>query len=225
MLKTHVTKRFRENDVGRAISAVVGVSLMVVVVVLLASTIAGFVLTFDEELQDPEFGADRQTDELNPWSDGDALFAPRDPVAGTEDVRYRVRIEIKDSNMEGDSLNEVGVAVTTGDDMFGGTAQADIERFEVDKTDGTTADIESDVNGWVVQDGGGELQIQLSGSEYTDPSVGDVITVVFGGVDNPSDPDTYDVTVTLNEGEDVQDGSLEIIEATESLEIGVQPTA
>ncbi|MXR52150.1 type IV pilin [Halovenus sp. WSH3] len=200
----------------RAISAVLGVTLMVAIVVLLASVVAGFVLTYDDQLREPEF--DNATDgSINPWSNTDALLAPRDPTAGAENVRYRVRIEIKDANMEGDSLNELDVSVTTSDDMFSGTSASDIESFEVEKTDGTTLDIESDVDGWVVSDGGSSLQIQLSGSEYTNPSTGDVITVVFDGVANPNDPDTYDVTVVLNEGEDEQSGELEILARTESI--------
>lgn len=209
---------YGDVNVERAVSAVLGVTLMIVIVVLLASVVAGFVLTFDEELTEPTFGNETDNSTINPWSDADALLAPRDPTAGAEDVRYRVRIEIQDTNMAGDSLNELDVQVTTADDMFSGTSASDVETFTVETTDGTTLDIESDVNGWVVSDGGSALQIQLSGSEYTNPSTGDVITVIFDGVANPRDPDVYDVKVILNEGEDEQSGEIAIIAETESFQ-------
>lgn len=193
---------------GRAISAVVGVALIVVLVVLLSSVIAGFVLTYDEQLQDPDI----ESEGVNPWGDDDSLLAPEDPTAGAEDVRYRVLFEIKDTDMEGDSLNELEISVTTNDQMFQGTDKHDIETFEVEQTDGTEIDIESDVNGWDIRNGGSELEIQLTGSEYPNPSTGDVITVILDGVDNPTDSGTYDITITLNQDEDAQDGELEILE-------------
>lgn len=201
------------ETVERAVSAVVGVAVMLVIVVVVSSVIAGFVLSYDDSLNDPDIDSEN----VNPWGDDDALLAPEDATAGAVDVRYRVLIEIKDSDMNGDSLNELEVSVVTNDQMFQGTGPPDIEQFEVERTDGTVMDIESDVNGWDIRNGGSELEIQLTGSEYPNPSTGDVITVIFDGVDNPSSSGTYDLTVTLNQDEDEQDGELEIIESSETL--------
>lgn len=201
-------------DLRRAVSSVIGVSMMVAIVVILASVIAGMVFSFDDRLARPDI--DREGTSVNPWSDEGSLLAPEDPTAGAEDIRYRVKFEIKDSNMVGDSLNEVKVTVKNIDEsMFTGVTSGDIETFEVEMADGTEIDIENEVedeSNWAFQEGGSEVEITLTGSGYTDPSLGDVITIIFDGVDNPNDPGTYDLSVTLNQGEDTQSGTLEIIE-------------
>ena len=56
------------------------------------------------------------------------------------------------------------------------------------------------------------MEMTLGGSAHTNTEVGDVITVIFGNVDNPSDPGTYDITVTLNQDEADASGTLEIVE-------------
>lgn len=203
----------------RAISSVVGVTLMVIIVVMLASVMTGMVLTFGDELEEPELtNSTNSAEALNPWDDEDALLAPEDPAAGAEDVRYRVifQIQSSDSDIEGDSLNELRVEVSGVDEsMFSGVAESDVETFEVEKTDGTVLDIQNDVeteDNWALQEGGSELEMTLGGSAYTNPEVGDVITVIFGNVDNPSDPGTYDITVTLNQDEADASGTLEIVE-------------
>lgn len=194
------------DTIRRATSPIIGVVLMIVVVVLLSSVIAGVLLTVDD-LEEPRY----EDEEENPWSD-DSLLGPEDPTAGATDVRYRVYFEIEDTDMEGDSLNDVRVFVDTGDDMFSGTDRSDLETFEVEMVDGTETEISDDVTDWETDQGGSELNIELAGDEYEDPSVGDVIVVVFGGVDNPDDPGTYDVEVELNGDEDLQDAELAIVE-------------
>lgn len=206
---------FGENDrldcqhdrTERAVSVVIGVVLMVALTVIMASIVAGMALSLDERLQEPEL----QTDAVSPWSDQDTLLAPEDPSAGAEDVRYRVLLEVEDTDMEGDSLNELEVSVNTGDDMFSGTSQGKVETFEIEKTDGTELDLKSELNGWDVRNGGSEVEMQLTGSVYTNPQVGDEIAVILDGVDNPNNPGTYDLSVTLNQDEDEQSGELEII--------------
>jgi hypothetical protein len=192
---------------------------MVIIVVMLASVMTGMVLTFGDELEEPELtNSTNSAEALNPWDDEDALLAPEDPAAGAEDVRYRVifQIQSSDSDIEGDSLNELRVEVSGVDEsMFSGVAESDVETFEVEKTDGTVLDIQNDVeteDNWALQEGGSELEMTLGGSAYTNPEVGDVITVIFGNVDNPSDPGTYDITVTLNQDEADASGTLEIVE-------------
>lgn len=192
-------------------------ALMLVIVILLASVMAGMFIAFGDQLEEPTIRQNDSTSTgLNPWDDEDALLAPEDPAAGAEDVRYRVVFEIQDSNMNGDSLNEVKVNVEgVSESMFSGVTRSDIETFEVEKTDGTVLDIVSDVeddSNWALQNGGSELEMTLTGSGYPNPTTGDVITIVFDGVDNPNDPGTYDISVTLNQGEDDQSGTLKIIE-------------
>lgn len=180
---------------------------MIVIVVLLSSVIAGVLLTFDD-LEEPELEGERGE---HPWSE-DSLLGPEDLTAGATDVRYRVYFEIVDPEMEGDSLNEVEIFVYTDDDMFSGTDRPDLETFEVETDDGIEKEISDDVDSWEVGEGGSELVIGLEGDGHEEPSVGDVIVIVFDGVDNPADPGTYDVDVELNGDEDEQRGELEIVE-------------
>lgn len=210
------------SDVRRAISSVVGVTLILVIVVLLASVTAGIFLTYSDELEEPDFlenGSESNSSApLNPWSEEDALLAPEDPTAGAEDVRYRIVFDIQesDSDIEGDSLNELQVSVDgVGEDMFSGVTKSDIEQFEVNRTDGSVINIEDDIqsgDNWDIQEGGSEIEIVLDGDTYENPSVGDEIVVIFGSVDNPNAPGTYDITVTLNQDPAEQSGTLEIIE-------------
>jgi FlaG/FlaF family flagellin (archaellin) len=197
--------------VKRALSSVIGVALILVIVMLLASVVAGLVFQFDDKLQEPDF-----SEEVNPWSDQSALLAPEDPTAGAEDIRYRVIFEINDSNMAGDSLNEVKISVDgVNESMFSGVGDEDIGQFEVEKTNGTVFDITNDVqdeSNWAFAKGDSEVEMVLGGSGFTNPNVGDVITIIFGGVDNPNAPGTYDISVTLNQGVDDQSGTLEIID-------------
>ena len=197
------------HHVRRAVAPVVGVALMLVLVIMLASMMSGLLFAFDDELEEPEL-----RDGVNPWGNSDALLTPEDPTAGAEDVRYRVLFEIQDSDMAGDSLNEVRVTVDgVNEGMFTGVSKDDIETFRVEKTDGTVLNIKDDVeddSNWSIQEGGSEVEMTLSGSGYPNPSTGDVITIIFDGVDNPSDPDTYSISVVLNQDEDEQSGTLEI---------------
>lgn len=199
----------------RAIAPVVGVVLMVVLVVALVSVMSAMLLTFGDSLQEPEL--DGSSGDINPWGNSDALLTPEDSTAGAEDVRYRVLFEIQDTDMEGDSLNEGRITVDgVSESMFTGVSREDIETFEVEKTDGTVLNIKDDVeddDNWTVQEGGSEIEMTLSGSGYSNPSTGDIVTIVFDGVDNPNDPGTYDITVVLNQDEDEQSGTLEIEES------------
>lgn len=189
----------------------IGVAMTIVLVVLLASTISGFLLTFDDSLNAPELEGEDSGEGLDgPWSD-DPLLGPEDPTAAATDVRYRVYFEIEDTNMEGETLSDVKINVTTDDDMFSGTNQSNLETFRVETEDGTEIDVIDDVDDWASEDET-KLEMEVGGDEYQNSSVGDTIIIVFDGVDNPPDPGTYDVEVTLNEGGDVQEGELEIVE-------------
>lgn len=204
-------RRVRSHFAGvyRAISPVVGVALMVVVVVMLAATTAGFALTFEENLEEPDIGTPEATDgSVNAWSNDD-LLAPENATAGAEDVRYKVVFEVdaNDSVSENSEyLSNIDVVVDTGDDMFTGVGDADFERLEVngDELEASTEDIS-----WSADGGGSELNIEFSDIEY-DPEEGDKVVLVFGGVDNPEDPGTYAVDVELN-GDDSRAAELEIV--------------
>lgn len=188
---------------------------MITVVVLLSSVVAGAALSFDDKLEDPELkeGADQEGD-LNPWSD-DSLFAPRNSVAGAEDVQYRVLFVIEsddDVSEDSEELGSIGVVVDTADDMFTGVGEADFEKIEVN---GTELDVDPEDIEWGSDSGGSELNVDLDGVDY-DPSSGDEFVLVFGGVDNPTSPGEYEVDVKLN-GDDGRDGELEIVDNTDAL--------
>lgn len=208
-LRNRVPERF--VGVYRAVSPVVGVALMVVVVVLLASVTAGFALTFDEELQEPGIRTADGTDvgDVNPWSEDD-LLAPKNATAGAEDVRYRLLFEVKPGDNVSDDdvdLVNIDVAVDTGDDMFTEVGSADFEKLEVN---GETLEASAEDITWDSASGGSELAIEFTDMEY-DPSAGDEVVLVFGGVDNPEEPGTYAIDVELN-GDDRKSGQLEIVQ-------------
>jgi hypothetical protein len=195
---------------------------MIVIVVLLASAMAGLVLTYGNELERPGMTDERSetTDSrLNPWDNEEALLAPENPTAGAEDVRYRIIFEIQaqkggDSNdAVGNSLNDVLVSVDDVDRrMFSGVTKSDIEKFEVEREDGTTesyADDVEDEENWSIDNDDNDLRITLSG-DY-DIKAGDVITIIIDSIDNPAEPGTYDIAVELNDGEDMESGTLEIV--------------
>lgn len=205
-------ERVRSHFVGvyRAVSPVVGVALMVIIVVMLAATTAGFALTFEDTLESPDIGTPEATDgSVNAWSDDD-LLAPENATAGAEDVRYKVVFEVEadDSVSENsEDLSNIDVVVDTGDDMFTGVDDADFERLEVN---GVELDVSAEDISWSADSGGSELNVEFSDVEY-DPEEGDKVVLVFGGVDNPEDPGTYDVDVELN-GDDSRAAELEIVE-------------
>lgn len=201
---------------------------MVAIVVMLSGVIAGFILTFDDELNDPNLepnqgeGEDGDEEGLNPWSD-DGLFAPEDPAAGEDDVRYRLQFDIQSSDSVSEDSEELGnidVIVSTGDDMFTDVAEADFERLEIDGVDQNLDP--SDVT-WAADSGGSELNIEFDGYNY-DPSAGEEVTLIFGGVDNPDSSGTYNVDAELN-GDDQKTGELEIVDDTESLRANERPVS
>ena len=217
------------SQMRRALSSVIGVSLMIVIVVLLASVMAGLVLTYGNELERPEMtdsgpvttdsGSEATGSRLNPWDNEEALLAPENPTAGAEDVRYRVIFEIQeqkggDSNdAVGNSLNDVLVSVDDVDRrMFSGVTKSDVEKFEVERENGDTEkylyDVEDEEN-WSIDNDNNELKMTLSGNY--DIQAGDVITIIIDSIDNPAEPGTYDIAVELNDGEDTESGTLEIV--------------
>jgi FlaG/FlaF family flagellin (archaellin) len=200
----------------RAVSPVIGVTLMVVLTVLLASVFAAGILSFDGRLDQrtEQFDDAVSTASANPWSgeSGD-LVRVSDRRAGATDVRYRINFTVRPgSNTIGNSLNSVEIDVTTGQpDMFNGTGQANLEKVVVDEDSDGSVDqtITGDVNGWAVTGGGSTLDIQFDGSAYT-ASADDSIVVVFDGVDNPTSPGTYDVEVETSGDGNTHSGTITI---------------
>lgn len=184
---------------------------MVVIVVVLAGTVAGLVLSFDDRLEEPDLGEDEYSSGSsgNPWG-ADELLAPEDATAGAENVRYRLLFEVKSGDSvseDSEELSNIDVVVTDGGDMFSNVAASDLESLAIDSEEQDVS--ESDIT-WDSDSGGAELNIELDDVAY-DPEAGDEVTLTFAGVDNPDDPGNYNVDLELN-GDDKKDGNLEIID-------------
>ncbi|PSQ09183.1 hypothetical protein BRC93_13510 [Halobacteriales archaeon QS_5_70_15] len=183
----------------RGLSPVIGVLLMIVITILLASIFAVETLTFGEDLdeRDGQFEGAVETMSGNPWSGerGD-LVRVANNRAGATDVTYRVNFTIRPgSNTIGNSLNSVYLEVTTGSPaMFSNTELADLKWVGVDEGSDGTIDqyITDDVDSWQIQNDGTALKIGFSGSAYT-ASPNDSVVVIFDGVENPSDAGEYDL--------------------------------
>ncbi|WP_435069314.1 type IV pilin [Haloplanus sp. C73] len=204
----------------RAISPVIGVTLMVVVTLLLASMFAVGAVNL------ADFGMEREmvgdlTDESAdgaedvPDAHASALIWAVDDGAGattTHVVNYTIA---SDSDTAGNSLNSITIAYADGSaDMSGVDERSDVVLAGVDSDrDGTIeADATSDVeccppgDGVIVSDGGNTLRIEFSGNYNLE--AGDALVVKYQSATNPSAGD-YGVTVTVNG--DVDDtGTLEI---------------
>lgn len=187
-------------------SPVVGVILMIVVTILLASVIAAMAISFDDRMTAPDWRAGEE----NPWAE-DPLVGPEDPTAGAEDVRYRVYFELEE-DPDGAPLNTLTISVDAGDDMFSGTTDSDLEQFDIIRTNGSVSSPE-EVHQWQADET--ELDIVIPGEGPTLFDEGEVVEIVFGGVDNPAEPGTYDVTVSLNQANITeQRGDLEIVDSS-----------
>lgn len=190
---------------------------MVGLTLLLASTIVATLAMADEEIDESEEaleGIGPETVTGNQWSGSlSDLVQLSDNEAGASGVRVRINFTVEPgSDTDGNSLNSVEVDVQTGSpDMFSGTGQADLERAVVDTDgDGTAeTDIESDLNGWQVSNGGSTAKIEFSGSVYT-ADEGDSIIIVFGNVDNPPTAGTYDVRVQTSGDGNWQSGTITV---------------
>lgn len=203
----------------RGVTPVIGVVLMVVLTLLLASIIASGVATFGDGLDEKK----RQYDEAvstvttmaaNPWSGepGD-LFRLSDTTAGATDVTYRMNFTIEPGSVTiGNSLDSIYMEVTTGSpDMFSNTDQSDVVKVVVDEgSDGTVDhDLTDNVDGWQVLNGGTALEIGFTGLQYA-PDADDSIIVVFEGVDNPQTAGSYDMRAQTNDDGNWHYGTIEI---------------
>jgi len=205
-----------DGEAKRAISPVVGTVLMVALTLLLASVIVAGLSTYAEFGTEEEAveGIGPETATGNPWAGSlSDLIQVSDDEAGASDVRVRVNFTVQTgSSTVGNSLNSVEADVQTGSpDMFSETDEADLEKAVVD-TDGDgegETDLESDLDGWQVSNGGSTIKIEFSGSAYT-AQAGDSIIIVFGDVDNPVSPGTYDVQIQTSGDGNWQSGTITV---------------
>lgn len=210
----------------RAVSPVIGTVLMVVLTVLLASTVVAALTTFPAELDESRESfenveADTPTGPAtatgNPWegSLGD-LIQVSDSEAGATGVRIRVNFTIQPgSDTIGNSLNSLKIDLQTASpDMFSGTGQDDLEKAVVDTDNDGDAetDVEGDLNGWQVSNGGSTVKVEFSGSTYT-AAEGDSIVIVLGNVDNPTTAGTYDVQIQTSGDGNWQSGQITITDS------------
>lgn len=192
---------------------------MVALTLLLASVIVATMATFPSELNESRESLENIEPETatatgNPWAGslGD-LIQLSNSEAGASGVRVRVNFTVQPgSDTIGNSLNSVEVDVKSGDpDMFSGTVQDDLEEAVVD-TDGdgdAEEDIESRLDGWQVSNNGSRVKIEFADPVYT-VQEGDSVIIVFGNVDNPLTPGTYDVRVQTSGDGNWQNGQITV---------------
>lgn len=194
------------TDTYRAVSPVIGVVLMIVLTIVLAAMLATVALSFEDRLVAPQWN----TDADNPWAEN-PLFGPENPIAGAEDVRYRVYFEVEENATAG-PLNTITISVDTDeDDMFTGTTGESLETFDVIRTNGTVVDLTPSEK-WTASEN--TLTIKPEKGKTDVGEAGEVVEIIFGGVDNPADPGIYEVTVSIDQGNVAdQQGELEIIAA------------
>ena len=205
------------NNRQRGVSPVVGVFLMVVITLLLASLISYqfSALGTGLEMKQDQYDDAVTTLSGNPWSGspGD-LVRISDSRAGATDVRYRVNFKIEPGSAAiGNNTKYILLEVTTGSpDMFSNTDIDDLFYAGVDEDGDGVIDrsLSADVNGWEVKDGGTSLKIDIDDTAYT-ASANDTIIVEFDGVDNPQTPGDYDLRAETGFA-DWHEGTITIIE-------------
>lgn len=209
--------RQAEQVPARAVSPVVGTVLMIALTLLLASVIVASLGSFSSKVKQPDESIEVITTETataNPWEGaiGDLVRLSNDQ-AGATGVRIQVNFTVNSgSDTIGNSLNSVKLDVQTGSpDMFTGTSQDDLRKAVVDTdADGAPEEnIESDLNGWQVSNGGSTVKVEFSGSAYT-AAAEDSIIIVFSNVDNPPAPGTYDVRVETSGDGNWQSGTITV---------------
>lgn len=208
----------------RGVSPVIGVVLMVVLTVLLASVFAAGLGVFndsieqsDRQFQEAVARGTVETASVNPWGgDRGDLIQPANDQAGATDVRYRVNFTIRSgSDTIGNSLNSIRIEVPTATpNMFSNTSESDLERLVIDEgSDGSIdRDITDDVSisDWQISNGGSQLKIVFDGSAYT-PSADESIVMILDGVDNPESAGTYDVDAETSGDGNIHDGEITIV--------------
>lgn len=202
----------------RGVAPVIGVMMMVLMTLVLASVFAAGALSLAETQNTRQWATETMAGNPLSGSPGD-LVRISDTTAGATDVTYRMNFSIEPgSDTIGNSLNSIYMEVTTGSpDTFSSTAQSDLVRVVIDKgSDGTIdREITSDVTGWQVQNGGSALKIEFSGSAYT-PEANDSVIATFEGATNPDTAGTYDLRAQTSGDGNWHYGTITITEQSDS---------
>lgn len=201
----------------RAVSPAVGTLLVIGLTLLMVSAATASLVVFDDSLDDrlSDFNdLDAVLNDDTPWiGSPSGLVQQSNNEAGATDVRYRIQyFHDPAEGATAESLKKVKLQVTTGSpDMFSNTSEAKLEYVIIDEDgDGKPERfLTSDVNGWEAGDGGTEMDIAFTGSYTIQP--GETITIVFGGVDNPTTPGVYQLEAKTNAASNWKTGTITII--------------
>jgi len=209
----------------RGVSPVIGVVLMVVVTVLLASVFATNVISLtDGERQDAKkavgqveaelSGDERVVDPEGARLRGELVFAHDETPGATTTHEVNWDVGTGDGSAEiGNSLNEVNV-VYSGSADVSGVGASDV-RVYLNKDDDVAIEVNAtdDVSGVSSSGGGTTLTITLTGNYDIEEQ--DTIVVAYSSAQNPGSSGSYSTDVTVNgdapgSGDETQTGPLDI---------------
>lgn len=190
-----------DSDV-RGVTPVVAIALLVVIVLLLASSLFVSVQFVTTELPDGFDLGGGGSAAIGAQSRGVIMAVEDDP--GAPSAEHRVEYPIPSgSNLDGDSLNSVQVRYLDDSVDLNLDERSDVERIGIDTDgDGTietnaTDDLEQPSNGGVEVTGDGtELNLDLSGNYNLNG--GDTLIVVYDQVGNPHQSGVYPGSVRVN---------------------------
>lgn len=192
----------------RAISPVVGTVLMVVITILLASTLT-FVVQFDtnDEIAEDVAEGDLGTATEEGVSLQNDLVVAENTTPGASGVVHSTVLEVDEA--AGTTLDELIVDYPKEEVDLSTTQHEDVLTIGIDTdADGSferTFDAD-DVSGVGTNDDDSRLTVTFD-TGYT-LSAGDRVTLRYDGADNPESAGEYNVTVTLNDPDQTEDGTL-----------------
>lgn len=209
----------------RAVSPVIGVVLMVVVTVVLASVFAvNFVSLTDGEREDAETAVGQVEEGLGDEPEavdiegvehrGELVFAHEETPGATTTHEVNWDVGTGDGSAEiGNSLNKINVVYTGGTDVSAVDASDVLVYLNKDDDAALEANATDDVSGVSTGGGGTSLTITLSGNY--DIEERDTIVVAYDGAQNPASTGSYSTDVTVNgdapgSGDETQTGSLDV---------------
>lgn len=186
----------------RAVSPVVGVALMVVITLLLASTI--MIGLPDSGIDMPTFADDADEDAA---VQTELIVAVRGEPGIDDEHQLRIKIE-EGSDTAGNSLNQLTIAYPDAVNTSA-VSGSDIDQVGIDRDgDGQLeADAMVDLNGLSTSDDGSTLTITFGGNH--DLEVGYWIVLDVTDLDNPDTAGEYSVSIDVN-GDVTKQGTLEI---------------
>ncbi len=206
----------------RALSPVIGVTILVAIVVVLAAGVGAIVLGFGEDLTstDPDAVAATDTDapaEATPTpaaAEQEALVSSRNNTAGANGTRNVAVFDVSvGSNTAGNSLNSIELDYnhTSGFVVSNDTLDAVlVAGLDTDGDDETETNLSTDLSGVTVSDNGTTVSVNFVGNYGVNEN--DTLVLEFNGVDNPTTAGEYTVSVTVN-GEVTRNATMEIVAA------------